>query len=74
MDLCHRYRIRWLSHGRRAEYMIPEPAIWHMFETLIKAGLVMEQGDVDQPMPGWNDVNVGGPVVHMDLKPDNLFI
>lgn len=54
--------------------MIPEPAIWHMFETLIKAGLVMEQGDVDQPMPGWNDVNVGGPVVHMDLKPDNLFI
>lgn len=50
--------------------MIPEPAIWCAFEVLIRAGLVMEQGDVNQPQPGW----VGGPVVHLDFKPDNLYI
>jgi len=50
--------------------MIPEPAIWCAFEALIRAGLVMEQGDVDQARPGL----VGGPVVHLDFKPDNLYL
>jgi serine/threonine protein kinase len=52
-------------------YLIPEPAIWHIFETLIKAGLVMEQGAEGPPPPPWW---VGGPVVHLDLKPGNVFI
>jgi hypothetical protein len=51
--------------------LIPEPAIWHIFETLIKAGLVMEQGAESLPSPPWF---IGGPVVHMDIKPDNVFI
>jgi serine/threonine protein kinase len=72
MDLIGRYHFHWNQRGRNAADMIPEPAIWHVFETFIKAGLVMEQGDVDQPQPGW--ANVGGPVVHLDLKPENLFV
>jgi serine/threonine protein kinase len=74
MSLSERYRLSWRQNNRDAAYMIPEPAIWHMFETLIKAGLVMEQGDVSQPRAGWTDDNVGGPVVHLDFKPENLFI
>lgn len=50
--------------------MISEQAIWCVFDALIKAGLVMEQGDVFGPRAGW----VGGPVVHLDMKPENLFI
>jgi serine/threonine protein kinase len=51
--------------------LIPEPAIWHIFETLIKAGLVMESGTEAQQSPPWF---IGGPVVHLDLKPGNVFI
>jgi serine/threonine protein kinase len=55
------------------QYMLPEPAIWCAFEALIKAGLVTEHGSVGvgvQPPAQWD----GAPVVHLDLKPDNLFI
>ena len=55
---------------RKVDYMIPEPVVWHAFDTLIRAGLVMQQGDVDGPADNW----IGGPVVHLDLKPENLFV
>jgi serine/threonine protein kinase len=51
--------------------LIPEPAIWHIFETLIKAGLVMERGAEGPQSPPWF---IGGPVVHLDIKPSNVFI
>jgi serine/threonine protein kinase len=54
----------------RADFLIPEPVIWHAFESLIHAGLVMEQGRVSGPVAGW----AGGPVVYLDLKPENVFI
>jgi serine/threonine protein kinase len=54
------------------ESHIPEPAIWHIFESLIKAGLVMERGFAnrrdERPDRGWQDI------VHLDIKPDNVFI
>jgi len=67
--------MRYMRHYRAGAHdainnMIPEPVIWCAFETLIKAGLVMEQGDADQPPPVWNN----GPVLHLDLKPDNLYL
>jgi serine/threonine protein kinase len=54
----------------KIDFMVPEPVIWHAFESLIHAGLVMRQGRVSGPVKRW----VGGPVVHLDLKPENVFI
>lgn len=50
---------------------IPEPAIWHIFNSLIKAGLTMER-----VFAGLNDqanARQLGEVVHLDIKPDNIF-
>lgn len=50
---------------------IPEPAIWHIFNSLIKAGLTMER-----VFAGLNDqanARQLGEVVHLDIKPDNVF-
>ena len=43
---------------------IPEPAIWHIFSSLIKAGLVMERTDAGS----FKDI------VHLDIKPENVFL
>jgi serine/threonine protein kinase len=49
---------------------IPEPAIWHIFNSLIKAGLTMERvfvGENDQ-----DNARKLAEVVHLDIKPDNI--
>jgi serine/threonine protein kinase len=51
---------------------IEEPALWHIFESLIKAGLVMEQGFTDQPNP--QTAQKWPQIVHLDIKPENVFI
>ncbi|SMY23000.1 unnamed protein product [Zymoseptoria tritici ST99CH_1A5] len=48
--------------------IVPEPVVWRMLEQLLKAVLVMEQGSLDGPVEGWQQV------VHRDLKPDNVFL
>ncbi|GAB1741094.1 hypothetical protein NU219Hw_g6342t1 [Hortaea werneckii] len=48
---------------------LPEPFIWACFESLTKAGLLMEQGSLDEnPLTKWD------LIVHFDLKPSNVFL
>ncbi|KAI7161700.1 hypothetical protein KC349_g2612 [Hortaea werneckii] len=48
---------------------LPEPFIWACFESLAKAGLLMEQGSLDEnPLTKWD------LIVHFDLKPSNVFL
>lgn len=47
---------------------IPEPLLWHIFESLAEVGLIMQQGHVDQAQAGWAEI------VHRDIKPDNVFV
>jgi serine/threonine protein kinase len=55
-----------------AEENIPEPYLWHTFECLALAGILMERGDTDElehnPPSNWT------PIVHRDLKLDNVFL
>ncbi|RMY03057.1 hypothetical protein D0868_07657 [Hortaea werneckii] len=48
---------------------LPEPFVWACFESLAKAGLLMEQGSLDEnPLTRWD------LIVHFDLKPSNVFL
>lgn len=69
--------IEWCPHGDLTDIYeshhimdapIPEPLIWHLFESLVNVGILMEQGDLTQPQPEWNEI------VHMDIKPANVFV
>lgn len=55
-------------HTKQLDQPVPEPLIWHFFESLVNAGLIMQQGHATQLQPGWREV------VHMDIKPANVFI
>ncbi|KAI7026473.1 hypothetical protein KC355_g641 [Hortaea werneckii] len=58
-DLREAKELKWL----------PEPFIWACFESLAKAGLLMEQGSLDEnPLTRWD------LIVHFDLKPSNVFL
>lgn len=60
------------QNSQQTNVYIPEPAIWHIFNSLIKAGLTMERvfvNDDDQV----NAKNLS-EVVHLDFKPDNIFL
>jgi serine/threonine protein kinase len=57
-----------LEHHRNINQHVPEPLIWHIFESLVNAGLLMEQGGVDQPRAGWTRI------LHRDFKPQNAFL
>ncbi|CZT17809.1 uncharacterized protein RCC_03645 [Ramularia collo-cygni] len=54
--------------GLRLDGFVPEPFAWCVLENLVKAGLLMRQGDLDQPIQGWEGI------VHRDMKPPNLFM
>ena len=57
-------------YHRRLNQPIPEPFIWHIFESLVNVGLLMEQGSLTQAQAqaGWR------LIVHRDLKPLNVFV
>lgn len=59
---------RILEHHRRINQPIPEPLIWHIFESLVNAGLLMEQGHITQAQNPWNQI------FHRDFKPQNVFL
>lgn len=60
------------QNSQQPDRYIPEPAIWYIFNSLIKAGLTMEQVSVDEDDPtGAQNL---GEVVHLDIKPHNIFL
>lgn len=56
------------SIDQQQNICIPEPAIWHIFNSLIKAGLTMDNLFIN------DDDHVDAHVVHLDLKPSNIFL
>lgn len=60
----------YVFYGRVQTARLPEPFLWYVFETLIKACLVMEQGSIQPTLASaWHEV-----VVHRDLKLENIFL
>jgi serine/threonine protein kinase len=60
-----------IALNRHQDSYIPEPAIWHIFNSLIKAGLTIERvfaGENQQ-----TNAQKLAVVVHLDIKPDNIF-
>lgn len=57
-----------LDRYRRINAPIPEALIWRIFESLVHAGLMMEQGHLTARQAGWQEI------IHMDIKPANVFV
>jgi serine/threonine protein kinase len=57
-----------LNYHRTINHPVPEPFIWHIFESLVNVGLLMEQGDISQAQAGWTQI------IHRDFKPANVFV
>jgi hypothetical protein len=50
---------------------IPQPPIWHVFGSLIKAALLLLQGWVDVPN---NNVQNRPEIFHFSIHPKNVFL
>jgi serine/threonine protein kinase len=57
-----------LAHYQNINQPIPEPLIWHVFESLVSVGLLMEQGHITQAQNPW------AQIFHRDFKPQNVFL
>lgn len=60
---------------------IPEHSIWYIWKCLIQALVSLRTGNLcTEPYRGTDDAtggdspNVWGPIVHRDIKPDNIFL
>jgi serine/threonine protein kinase len=63
-----KYRDGKKKRAKDAGPRIPEAFLWHIFESLCVAGLLLERGAVeDNPMRRWKTI------VHRDLRPANIF-
>lgn len=52
-----------------AKSTVPEPFVWHISECLTIVGLLLERGEMERnPLSDWK------PIVHRDLKLDNVFL
>ncbi|KAI7120488.1 hypothetical protein KC337_g13852 [Hortaea werneckii] len=52
-----------------ARHWLPEPFLWHVFESLAIAGLLMERGELDPgPISFWEQI------LHLDYKCSNVFL
>ena len=50
---------------------LPEEFLWHVFHSLAKVAVIMEQGPFTDPE---TEQGVDGPVIHLDIKPDNAYL
>ncbi len=60
-----------MSSYRVWDTYLPEEFLWHTFHSLAKVALVMEQGPFIHPES--LEPN-NGPVLHLDIKPENIFM
>ena len=61
-----------LMHSYRAwDTYFPEEFLWHTFHSFAKVALVMEQGPFTHPESLKPN---NGPVLHIDIKPENIFL
>lgn len=52
-----------------ARSWLPEPFLWHVFECLANAGVLMERGELDRAgLEDWDTI------LHLDLKTSNVFL
>jgi len=51
--------------------VLPEPAIWSLFSDLVEAFLLLEYGDASAKSIGHREWQ---PIVHRDIKMDNVFL
>lgn len=57
------------TRDERARKWLPEPFLWHVFESLVIAGLLMERGELDPgPISFWEQI------LHLDYKCSNVFL
>lgn len=57
----------WNLLRAQLDFYVPEPFVWFFFETLAKAGLLMERGDLEQ----YRGDGFWKLVLHRDLKLEN---
>jgi serine/threonine protein kinase len=60
-----------LSSYKTWDTYLPEEYLWHVFHSLAKVAVVMEQGPFTNPD---TEKIVDGPVIHLDIKPDNVYL
>jgi serine/threonine protein kinase len=70
-DMMH-HHLMLNSRNRQQNSYVPEPAIWCMFDSLMKAGLAMEQELEAEPQQLFETRELG-EVIHLDIKPGNVF-
>ena len=66
--LADYFRVPPANYRDSANRHIPESFIWHLFEGLVDACLVLEQGRKDVAVKDWK------PLVHNDLHEGNIML
>ncbi|KAK6439431.1 hypothetical protein LTR95_004356 [Oleoguttula sp. CCFEE 5521] len=55
---------RYVNLGRR----LPEPFIWYVARSMTEVGILMQQGDVEEPVSPWRTL------IHRDIKLENMVL
>ncbi|SMR54897.1 unnamed protein product [Zymoseptoria tritici ST99CH_3D1] len=72
MEMCpfgnlYDFAQKYLSTQTTVRTFVAEPFAWSVFYNLVKAGILMERGNPEQAVEGWE------LIVHRDLKSPNVF-
>ncbi|KAF2168609.1 hypothetical protein M409DRAFT_21355 [Zasmidium cellare ATCC 36951] len=60
------------ENGNRLDHRIPERALWAIFEALVSAVCLLQQGHL--PVTGRQRPHDQIPFIHCDIKPHNVFL